>query len=59
MMNNIFSKYLDIYFLVFIDDILVYFKSKEEQEEHFCIVLQVLWEHHLYANFTKCDFYKP
>ena len=39
MMNNIFSKYLDKFVLVFIDDILVYFKSKEEHEEHLLIVL--------------------
>ena len=59
MMNNIFSKYLDKFVLVFIDDILVYSKSKEENKEHLRIVLQVLQEHQLYANFSKCDFYKP
>ena len=45
MMNNIFSKYLDKFVLVFIDDIIVYLKSKEEHEEHLYIVLQVLREH--------------
>ena len=59
MMNNIFSKYLDNFVLVFIDDILVYSKNKEEHEEHLHIVLQVLIEHQLYAKFNKCDFYKP
>ena len=59
MMNTIFSKYLDKFVLDFIDDILVYSKSKEEHEEHLRIVLQVLWEHQLYAKFSKCDFYKP
>ena len=59
MMNNIFSWYLDKFVLVFIDDILVYSKSKEEHEEHLCIVLWVLQEHQLYAKFSKCDFYKP
>ena len=39
MMNNIFSKYLDKFVLVFIDDILVYSKNKEEHEEHLRIVL--------------------
>ena len=34
MMNNIFDKYLDKFVLVFIDDILVYFKSNEEHKEH-------------------------
>ena len=41
MMNNIFSKYLDKFLLVFIDDILVYFKSKEEHEEHLLALCQV------------------
>ena len=56
MMNNIFSKYLDKFVLVFIDDILVYSKNKEEHEEHLHIVLRVLREHQLYTKFSKCDF---
>ena len=59
MMNNIFSKYLDKFVLVFIDDILVYSKITEEHEEHHRIVLRVLREHNIYAKFSKCDFYKP
>ena len=58
-MNYIFSKYLDKFVLVFIDDILVYSKSKEEHEEHRRIVLRVLREHQLYAKISKHDFYKP
>ena len=58
-MKNIFSKYLDKFVLFFIDDILVYSKSKEEHEEHLSIILQVLWEHQLHVKFSKCDFYKP
>ena len=59
MMNIIFSRYLDKFVLVFIDNILVYSKNKEEHEEHLCIVLQVLREHQLYTKFSKCDFCKP
>ena len=59
MMKNIFSKYLDKFVLVFIENILVYSKSKEEHEEHLRIVLRVLREHQSYAKFSKCDFYKP
>ena len=58
MMNNIFIKYLDKFVFVFIDDILVYSKSKEEHEEHLRIVLRVLRKNQLYAKFSKCDFYK-
>ena len=59
MMNIIFSKYLDKFVLVFIEDILVYSKKKEKHEEHLRIVLRVLGKHQLYAKFSKGDFYKP
>ena len=59
MKDNIFNMYLDNFILVFIDDILAYSKNKEEHKEHLRILLQVLREHQLYANFSKCDFYKP
>jgi hypothetical protein len=45
LMNNTLIKYLDKFSLVFIDDILVYFKDKEEHEEHLILVLHVLREH--------------
>jgi len=43
-MNMIFHPCLDQFVVVFIDDILVYSKSKEEHAEHLRIVLQVLKE---------------
>jgi hypothetical protein len=58
LMNNIFSQYLDKFVLVFIDDILVYSKTKEEHKEHLRIVLKTLRKHKLYAKFDKCDFYQ-
>ena len=42
--------------IVFIDDILVYFKSEVEHEEHLNKVLTLLRTHQLYAKFTKCEF---
>ena len=58
LMNNILSKYLDKFVVIFIDHILVYSKRKEEHDEHLQIILQVLREHKLYAKFSKCEFYK-
>jgi hypothetical protein len=58
LMNNVLSKFLDKFVLVFIDDILIYSKNKEEHEEHLRLVLQVLREHQLYAKFSKCDFFQ-
>ena len=58
LMNNVLHKYLNKFVVVFIDDILIYSKSKEEHEEHLKIVLKVLREHQIYAKFSKCDFFK-
>jgi hypothetical protein len=58
LMNNVLSKFLDKFVLVFIDDILIYSKNREEHEEHLRLVLQVLREHQLYAKFSKCDFFQ-
>ena len=56
LMNKIFVKYLDKFVLVFIDDILIYSKDKQEHAKHLKIVLQTLREHQLYAKFSKCEF---
>jgi hypothetical protein len=47
---------LDKFVVVFIDDILVFSKSKKEHEEHLCIMLQRLRDHQLYEKFSKCEF---
>jgi hypothetical protein len=58
LMNSVLNKYLDKFILVFVDDILVYSKTKEEHEEHLRLVLQVLRDHQLYAKYSKCDFFQ-
>ena len=45
LMNDIFKNYLDNFFIVFLDDILIYSKFEEEHENHLRLVLQVLREH--------------
>ncbi|EOY19707.1 Retrotransposon protein [Theobroma cacao] len=57
LMNRVFKPYLDKFVVVFIDDILIYSKSREEHEQHLKIVLQILREHRLYAKFSKCEFW--
>jgi hypothetical protein len=58
LMNNVLNKFMDKFVLVFIDDILIYSRNREEHEEHLRIILQVLRKHHLYAKFIKCDFFQ-
>ena len=57
LMHRVFCPYLDCFVIIFIDDILIYSKSKEEHEEHLRIILQTLKEHQLYAKFNKCEFW--
>ena len=52
-----FTKYLDKFIIVFIDDILVYSKTPKEHEEHLMTTLQLLRDHKMYAKFSKCDFW--
>jgi hypothetical protein len=56
-MNSVFMLEMDQFVVVFIDDILVYSKGSEEHEDHLRIVLQQLWDHQLYAKFSKCEFW--
>ena len=57
LMNKIFMPYLDKFVIVFIDDILIYSKTKDDHAKHLRIALQVLREHQLYAKFSKCQFW--
>ena len=43
--------------IVFIDDILIYSKTKEEHEQHLELALSRLREKQLYAKFSKCEFW--
>ena len=44
--------------MIFIDDILVYWKNEQEHEQHLRIVLKILREKHLYSKFNKCEFFQ-
>ncbi|KAJ9563166.1 hypothetical protein OSB04_008326 [Centaurea solstitialis] len=57
LMNRVCRPMLDRSVIVFIDDILIYSKSKEEHVEHLREVLEVLRKERLYAKFSKCDFW--
>ena len=57
LMNSIFMEELDVFVIIFIDDILIYSKTQEDHARHIHIVLQKLREHRLYAKFSKCEFW--
>ncbi|GJT68000.1 putative reverse transcriptase domain-containing protein [Tanacetum coccineum] len=57
LMNRVCRPYLDKFVIVFIDDILIYSKTREEHEEHLGFILEFLKEEKLYAKFSKCEFW--
>ncbi|GJR40944.1 putative reverse transcriptase domain-containing protein [Tanacetum coccineum] len=57
LMNRVCKPYLDKFVIVFIDDILIYSKMKEDHEVHLGLVLELIRMEKLYAKFSKCEFW--
>ncbi|GJU73370.1 putative reverse transcriptase domain-containing protein [Tanacetum coccineum] len=57
LMNRVCKPYLDRFVIVFIDDILIYSKSRKEHEGHLKLILRLLKKEELYAKFSKCEFW--
>jgi hypothetical protein len=58
LMNSVFAEFLDDFIVVYLDDILIFSKTKEEHERHVRLALDRLREHKLYAKASKCEFMK-
>jgi hypothetical protein len=56
-MNENFHNLLNIYVIVYLDDILIFSKSMEEHVGHVKEVKKRLQQNHLYCNPKKCDFF--
>ncbi|GKE95994.1 putative reverse transcriptase domain-containing protein, partial [Tanacetum coccineum] len=57
LMNRVCKPYLDKFVIVFIDEILIYSRNKEEHGKHLKTILNLLRSEKLYAKFSKCDFW--
>ena len=57
LMNRVFRPYVDQFVVVFIDDILVYSKDRENHDTHLRVVLETLRKERLYVKLSKCEFW--
>ncbi|KAI3827856.1 hypothetical protein L1987_01943 [Smallanthus sonchifolius] len=58
LMNRVCKPFLHKFVIVFIDDILIYSRSKEEHAKQLRIILETLRKERLCAKFSKCEFWK-
>jgi hypothetical protein len=56
--NQAMHGILDVYVIVYMDDILIYSQTEEEHVEHVKAVLARLQTHRLYAKLSKCEFHR-
>ncbi len=58
LMNQVLRKYLEKFILVYLDDIIIYFKTFEEHKEHVKLVFEALRAASLMMKPKKCKFHK-
>ena len=55
-MNQVLRKYLEKFVLIYLDDIIIYFKTFKEYKEHVRLVFEALWKVSLMMKLKKCKF---
>lgn len=56
MINDMVYKYLDAFIVVYLDDVVTYSKTLQEDSNHLKLVFQRLIEYKLYVERGKCQF---
>ena len=56
--NQILCSLVDDFCIVYLDDILIFFKSEEEHYQHLELIIKCLQQAELYTNTKKCKFFK-
>ena len=59
LVNTIFKEYMGVFTLIFMDeDILIFFKNREEHKEHLEKVFDILRRHKLYVKNINCKVFR-
>ena len=59
IMNDVLQDVIGKFLLMYLDDTVIFIKSKAEHCKHLHIQLQLLWDHKLYDHLAKCNFVQP
>jgi len=54
--NHALKLFVNIYYVIYLNDVLVYFEMKEQHWEHVCKILRTLLKYQLYIKLLKCVF---
>ena len=57
-MNNILREHLDIFVIIYLNDILIYFKTEKKYIRYVNVVLKLLMQKNLLLKSKKCEFHK-
>jgi hypothetical protein len=55
LINQILKDYIDIFCVVYLDDILIYSRTIEEHLDHLKKIFDILLANKLYAKLSKCE----
>jgi len=58
-MNEILSEYLDIFYVAYLDDILIFSQNLEDHRRYVLTILNQVKETGLTLKATKCEFHTP
>ncbi len=50
------KEFLDVFVIIYLNDILIYFQNEEEHTNHVQFVLKRFKKYKLFAKLSKCDF---
>ena len=56
-MNDIFRFYLNKFVVIYLNDILIYFKNNEKHYEHIKFVMKTFRKNNYYIKSSKCIFF--
>src|SRR6266513_204783 len=58
LINHVLYNYLNKFVIVYLDEILIYFKNEKDHEKHVKKILKRFQEKNLYLKSEKCEFHK-